>query len=257
MTLTSRIIDVDGRAVEVAEAGTGGGAPLVFLHGGSMIGGIDFLSTLAEHHRVVVPFLPGYGGSDLEPLVEGAEGVTEHLAAVLDVLGLDQVVLVAHSLGGWRAVQFAAAHPARVERLVLGAPLGLDVPGHPVTNMMELTPPERLAVLTYDEAIQASWVPAGPEFVAARQREQVAMARFAPRGFDPELPETLATIAAPVLILWGEGDRLIPVAHAEAWAKALPQARIVTYPGAGHLVFHERPESVGEVAAAVSEGAWQ
>jgi pimeloyl-ACP methyl ester carboxylesterase len=254
--LTSRTIDVNGRNVEVLEGGAG--QPLVFLHGGSMIGGAGFLEPLTGRFGVFAPFLPGYGRTDLDPPVEGRDAVVEHLADVLDALGLDRVELVGHSLGGWRAVWFAARHPERVTRLVLGAPLGQQVPGHPITNMLEITPAERHDVLTYDEDIKASWLPTGPDpaFAAARELEQRSMARFGPGPFDPALSEAVAAVKAPALLLWGEEDRLIPVAHARAWADALPQARLVTYPGAGHLVFHERPGAVAEIIAdADSEGA--
>ena len=51
----------------------------------------------------------------------------------------------------------------------------------------------------------------------------------------------------PTLLVWGEGDRLVPVGQAPAWAKLLPSATIRTFKGAGHLVLDERPESVGAV----------
>lgn len=249
MTLISTSVDVKGRNVEVVTGGAG--QPLVFLHGGSMIGGAGFLEPLTARFRVFAPFLPGYGATDLEPPVEGTDGVTGHLADVLDALGLDRVELVGHSLGGWRAVWFAARFPERVTRLVLGAPLGQQVPGHPITNMLQISPAERLDVLTYDEDIKASWLPAGPDpgFAAARECEQQSMARFGPGPFDPSISEAVSAVKAPALVLWGEGDRLIPVAHARAWADALAHARLVTYPAAGHLVFHERPEAVTEIIA--------
>ena len=160
MTLISTSVNVEGRNVEVLTGGAG--KPLVFLHGGSMIGGAGFLEPLTVRFQVFAPFLPGYGATDLEPPAEGRDGVTGHLADVLDALGLDRVELVGHSLGGWRAVWFAARYPERVTRLVLGAPLGQQVPGHPITDMLRISPAERLDVLTYDEDIKASWLRPGP-----------------------------------------------------------------------------------------------
>lgn len=256
MALTRSVIDVKGRPTEVVEGGTGD--PLVFLHGGSMIGGVDFLDALTDRFHVYVPFLPGYGGTESGPPLKSRDDAVDNIADVLDALGVGEVVLVAHSLGGWRAAAFAARYPERVRRLVFGAPLGMHVPGHSVANMMELTPEERLDVLTYDDAIKKSWMPSGPdaEYMAARVREQQSMANFAPGPFDADLPDLVATIEAPTVVLWGEGDRLLPVAQAQAWAEAMPHAQVRTYPGAGHLIFHERPETV-EVIATGETGAAQ
>ena len=102
--------------------------------------------------------------------------------------------------------------------------------------MLALTPLERLDVLTYDAAIKESWIPAGgPDaaYLAARGREIQSMSHFAPGPFDPSLRELVSSIDAETLLLWGEGDRLIPVAHAPVWADAMPHATLRTYPGAG------------------------
>jgi pimeloyl-ACP methyl ester carboxylesterase len=254
--LISKTIDVKGRSTEVLESGAGDA--LVFLHGGSMIGGVDFLDALSDRFHVYVPFLPGYGATDLEPFLESRDDTVDHLSDVLETLGIDRAVLVAHSLGAWRAVAFAARYPERVARLVLAAPVGMEVPGHPVTDMLALTPLERLDVLTYDDAIKASWMPAGgPDaaYLAARGREQQSMARFAPGPFDRSLPELVSSIDTETLVLWGEGDLLIPVEHAAVWTAAMPHAALRTYPGAGHLIFNERPETVELLAEGGSGGA--
>lgn len=248
MALTSKIIDVKGRATEVLEGGTG--EPLVFLHGGTMVGGTAFLDAITERVHVYAPLFPGYGRTELEPAVGTRDAVGEHLRDVLDALGLDRVALVGHSLGGWRAARFAASHPERVKRLVLGAPPGMPVPGYSAPNMLELTPRERLDVLTYDESIKQSWIPSvpDPDFTAAREQEQKSMARFAPGPTDADLPTLVGSIKAETLLLWGEGDRLFPVAHAQVWVEALPHVELRTYPGTGHLLFHERPEAVKAAA---------
>lgn len=244
MTLTTKIIDVKGRDTEVFEGGAG--EPLVFLHGGTMVGGTAFLDAITERVHVYAPLFPGYGRTELEPPVETRDAVGEHLRDVLDALELERVTLVGHSLGGWRAARFAASHPERVKRLVLGAPPGMPVPGYLPPNMLELTPHERLDVLTYDESIKQSWIPSVPDldFTAAREREQKSMARFAPGPSDADLAALAASIKAETLLLWGDGDRLFPVAHAKVWVEALPHVELRTYPGAGHLLFHERPEAI-------------
>ncbi len=195
---------------------------------------------------------PGYGRSEPNVALTSREAVADHLRDVLDALGLDKVHLVGHSLGGWRAANFAARYPGRVDRLVLASPFGLNVPDHPVFNMMGATPAERREVLTYDPNVWVGRIPTGPDpdpaFDEARAKEFEAMGRFSPGPADTALPGILATITADTLVLWGEGDRLIPVAHAAEWVKLLPSATLRTFEGAGHLLFHERPDAVEAIA---------
>ncbi len=248
--LEGRLIAVHGQPVEVFEAGQG--EPLVFLHGGGIVEGVDFLVALTDRFHVDAPLLPGYGRSEPNLALTCREAVADHLRDVLDALGLGTVHLVGHSLGGWRAANFAARYPERVDRLVLASPFGLNVPDHPVFNMMAATPAERREVLTYDPSIWVGRIPNGPDpdpaFDEARAKEHQAMGRFSPGPADAALPGILATITAETLVLWGEGDRLIPVAHAAEWVKLLPTATLRTFDGAGHLLFHERPEAVEAIA---------
>ena len=251
MTLSSTTIQAGARPTEVLA--TGAGEPLVFQHGGGIVEGFDFLGALDGRFRSVAPLMPGYGASALNPPLTGPDDVAAHFLGVLDALGIERTVLVGHSLGGWTAVNFAARHPDRVSELVLAAPLGMDVPGHPIANMMALSPADRLTTLTYQPEIWEGRIPAQPDpvFAAARAREHESMGYFAPGPHDPELKGVLPRITMPTLLLWGEGDRLIPVAHLREWQAAIPHAAAVTFPGAGHLLFHERPAALTAVASFV------
>ena len=248
--LEGRVIEVHGLPVEVLEAGQG--EPLVFLHGGGYVEGLDFLVELADRFHVYAPLLPGYGRSEPNLALTSREAIVDHLRDVLEALDLDTVHLAGHSLGGWRAANFAARYPERVDRLVLASPFGMNVPDHPIFNMMAATPAERREVLTYDPSIWVGRIPTGPDpdptFDEARAKEHQAMARFSPGPSDAALPEIAATITTDTLVIWGEGDRLIPIAHAAEWAKLIPRATLRTFEGAGHLVFHERPEAVEAIA---------
>jgi pimeloyl-ACP methyl ester carboxylesterase len=251
MTLSSTRIRVGARPTEILT--TGAGEPLVFQHGGGIVEGFDFLDDLDGRFRSVAPLLPGYGASELDPPLTGPDDVAAHLLGVLDALGIERTVLVGHSLGGWAAVNFAARYPERVSELVLAAPLGMDVPGRPIANMMALSPEDRLTTLTYKSEVWEGRIPVKPDpaFAAARAREHASMGHFAPGPHDPELKGVLPRITMPALLLWGEGDRLIPVAHLPEWQAALPHASVTTFPGAGHLLFHERPAAIAAVASFV------
>jgi pimeloyl-ACP methyl ester carboxylesterase len=248
MSLVRKEIEVNGRSTEVLTAGQGD--PVVFLHGAGIVEGFECLEPLSEQFSLVCPLIPGYGATELDPPLEGRAAVVEHTRDVLDALGLDRVVLVGFSMGGWLAASFASTFPGRVSALVLGAPFGLDVPGHPMANIMAMDPEQTRRTLTTDPKVWEGRLPTGPdaEFEAARTREGQSLMRVMPGPSDPELPTLLPNVSAPTLLLWGSDDQLIPIAHLEAWKAALPHAASRTLPDTGHLLFHERPDAVAAIA---------
>lgn len=247
MTLASQTIDVSGRATELISAGEGD--PVLFLHGGGIVEGFDCLAPLAERFRVIAPLRPGYGATELDPPVNGRDEEAENVRDVLDSLEIERTVLVGHSLGAWLAATVAASFGNRVSALVLGAPFGLDVPEHRGAEMSSMTPPEIAATLTNDPSIWEGRVPSGPDpvFEAARERERQALMRFMPGPFDPELPDLLAQITTPTLLLWGEDDKVWPVGQLPHWQKAIAHASARTFPKTGHLLFHERADAVAAI----------
>ncbi|HTT27234.1 MAG TPA: alpha/beta hydrolase [Solirubrobacteraceae bacterium] len=258
MTLESGLVEVKGRPTEILTDGAG--APLVFLHGGGIIEGFECLEPLADEFRVFAPLAPGYGSTELDPPVNGRDELAAHVRDVLDALGIERTVLVGHSLGGWLAATVAARFPDRVSVLVLGAPYGMDVPEHRGANLLALSPAARVAALTNDPSIFDGRFPSGPDpaFEAARDRELQAVMRVMPGPHDPELAGILPQISAPTLLLWGEDDKINPAGHAEDWQRGIPQTSLRTFPGTGHLLFHERADAVaaiGEFAGAQGDAA--
>ena len=247
--LERRVVDVGGRETAVYEGGEG--QPLVFMHGGGIVEGVDCFVPLSTGFRFLAPQMPGFGGTALTPALRGIDDLVEHNARLLDALGVEQIVLVGHSLGGWAAASFAAAHPQRVARLVIAAAYGLDVPEHPIANARAMAPGELYRALTNDPAVFAGRLPDGPDpaFDEARALEARSLGSLVPGPFDPSLAAKLATLKMPLLIQWGDDDRIVPFEHLPAWRAALPGAGVEVYEGAGHLLYWERPEAVAAVAA--------
>ena len=87
------------------------------------------------------------------------------------------------------------------------------------------------------------------EFMVGRYRETASLARIAwERGYDRKLPRWLHRLTMPILLLWGEKDKLIPAQQGDTWAKLVPGAQLRVVKGSGHLIFNEQPDSVKEVA---------
>src|ERR1700754_5059753 len=132
MTTTQLIentVTVAGKPIFVAE--TGSGPAVVMLHGGGPgASGVPNYSrnidALAQHFRVIVPDMPGYGRS-----AKGVDGsdpfgyLADHIRGMLDVLGIDRVHLVGNSYGGSCALRLALDTPHRVDKLVLIGPGGV------------------------------------------------------------------------------------------------------------------------------------
>jgi pimeloyl-ACP methyl ester carboxylesterase len=243
--LEREIVAVAGR--ETAYFTGGDGEPLVFLHGGGIVEGVDCFSPLAERFRFIAPQMPGFDRSELRPPLRSIDELTEHNARLLDEIGVGSFALVGHSLGGWVAASFAAAHPERVRSLVISAPYGMDAP---LANIQAMSYEELFDALTSDPTIFEGLVPEGPdaEFDAARALEGASMAGFVPGPCDPGLPAKLASLPMPLLLQWGEDDRIVPIAHLPLWEAALPQAEVVRYPGVGHLLYWEHRPAVDALA---------
>lgn len=117
-------IEVDGRALRVARAGSGEGPPVVLIHGyaGDLTSWAFNIPALAAHAPVIAMDLPGHGGSDKNVGDGALATLAKAVAGALGVLGVDRAHLVGHSLGAAVAARLAADAPERVASLTLIAP---------------------------------------------------------------------------------------------------------------------------------------
>jgi pimeloyl-ACP methyl ester carboxylesterase len=246
--------DVNGTRVVALTAGSG--PVLVFLHGTGTFPGFDVALDWAHTHRVVIPYHANFGESGDSKAIASVEDHVLHYMDLFDRLGLDRFALAGFSLGGWIAAEFAIRQPQRLNRLVLAAPAGLPVEEAPAPDLFALPPQEVPAYLTHDPAVVLRYFPQqpDPDFDARLGREMGGLARAleaAPQG-SHRLAHWAHRITMPTLLLWGEKDRLMPVAQAAHWQKLLPDCRLEYVAGAGHLVFEEKPASAALVTRFLS-----
>jgi len=249
-TFTKTHHDINGIDTAVLTAGTGD--PVVFFHGAGTASGFDWLLPIAENFHLIVANHPGFGASG-DPALPGIDHLVRHHLDVLDRLGIDTFHLVGQSMGGWAAATLASYSTHRLGKLVLIAPVGLDVPEHPTVDLLSIAPQDVPGYLTTQvEAIfgPPDAPPPPPEFLAARQREFESWATTQTTGLTHTsgLGRWLHRIDVPTLVLWGDADRLVPFGQAAVWAAALPQATVQAVPGAGHLLFEERSDAASLVA---------
>ena len=251
---TEERIDVNG--IDTAVFTAGEGDPLVFLHGAGTAAGFDTLLPLAERFRLILPSHPGFGASADDPSIDSIHDYALHYLDLFDLLGLDEISLVGHSMGGYLAATLAIEQTHRVRRLVLGAPFGLRVREHPTVDFFSIPDEEVPSYLVADMSLFAGMpMPPPPEFLADRYRESTSFARIAwHRPYDVKLPKWLHRVAAPTLVVWGDKDRLIPVEQAATWVELIPGAEVKIIPGVGHLLFNESRDAVDAVADFVGAG---
>jgi pimeloyl-ACP methyl ester carboxylesterase len=181
-----------------------------------------------------------------------------HYVDLLDALELERVSVLGTSIGGWIAAELAVARPDRVERLVLVAAAGIKVDGVDRFDVFLNPIEETLLHLFHDPARTGQLLPTeiGADVIVRAYREASSLARlsWAPYLYNPKLEQRLARIKAPTLIVWGENDRFLPVAHAQAYASGIPKSKLRLIGHCGHLVPLEQTERFTQEVTAFLEG---
>ena len=232
----------------------GEGSPLLFLHGaGGLTANDPFLAALAAKYHVYAPLLPGYGdGAECAALREMLD-VTLHTLDLVDALGLEDPLLVGHSMGGMIAAEMAAVDNHRFSRLALIAPAGLWLDDHPIPDIFSTMPYEYPALMFHDAEKGAALMTQGTAFddpdwlkgflvTNARQLGMAGKLLFPIP--DRGLAQRLYRVRAKTLLIWGDDDRLIAPVYAQAWKKAIAGAALAVVPEAGHMLIWEQTARV-------------
>lgn len=222
------------------------GRPILVLHGGGGPQTVASLVTGLDKAHVLAPIHPGFAG---EPRPEWFDSIDDLAFTYLDLLerlDLREVLVIGSSVGGWIASAMALHDTARrLSGLVLINATGIQVEGHPVADVFSLTP-DQLSALSFHNPAAFRVDPASvtPEQVEGRKANLQALAVY-DQGLgsaDPKLRRRLSRVSIPVLVAWGESDRVVDAAYGRAYAQAFPHARFELIPEAGHLPQIEQPE---------------
>jgi pimeloyl-ACP methyl ester carboxylesterase len=224
----------------------GQGTPLLYLHGTEGLTGVaPALGALAQTFDLIAPDHPGYGLSGDAAAVDTMSDLAMFYLDVLDQMGLEQVHVVGHSMGGWLALEIAVRNSHRLASLTLVGSAGIHVQGVDKGDLFICTPEEGLALLNHDADAarlrqQASLADADARMVY-RNRVTTAKLCWQPRLFNPSLARWLHRVQLPTLLLWGENDQVLPPAYGEALARSIAGARLVMVPSCGHMLPFEQP----------------
>jgi pimeloyl-ACP methyl ester carboxylesterase len=233
--------------------GPEGGPAVVLVHG---LGGhaeewLNLSAYLVKAgYRVYIPDLPGYGRSEKPAdFSYSVHDEAEVVVGFLDALGLKQVDLGGWSMGGGIAQQVALRHPERVRKLILFASIGLyKAPAFDLRLFTPTTPDE----LDQLDALLMPNPPHVPGFIArdilrlAKERAWVIhRALDSMRTGQDATDSLLPQLRMPVLIVWGDADRILPLDQGETMHKLVPQSELVVVPGCGHLAPAQCSSQIG------------
>jgi pimeloyl-ACP methyl ester carboxylesterase len=262
--LQDLFVEVEGVRLHWAEAGKASGVPpVVLLHGltNSCRSWSRVAPLLAVDRRVLMPDLPGHGQSERPNADYALHWYARVVARWLEVLGIEQVDVVGHSFGGGVAQMLLLECPGRIRRLVLVAAGGLgkgvgwwlrlaSLPGvveYLGQPFMALGTRWALSSdrdgVTREEIRELSRLNAqsGSARAFARSVRDVIDWRGQRRNFRDRAHEV--TKLPPMLVLWGDGDTLIPIEQGRAFADSLDGAVFKIFKGAGHYLHNEQPEA--------------
>lgn len=257
--LEPRTVQAAGHTVAYLDGGEG--EPFLLLHGfgGSRDNWTRFAAHFTADHRVVAPDLPGFGESThLADAPYDIAAQVGRVHAFVEAVGLSRFHLAGNSMGGNLAAAYAATHPDRVLSLALYAPAGVASPEpSEVTlarargeNPLLVESPEdfgRLMGLLFVEPPKAprSIIRYFAEAaVEARPRHARIHADLMARPFP--LEPVLGELGLPVLVVWGDRDRILDPSGMHVFEAALPAGRFVVMKDCGHLPMLERPAEAAE-----------
>jgi pimeloyl-ACP methyl ester carboxylesterase len=226
----------------------GGSGPLtIFLHGANGLPAwLPFFDLIAAKCDLMVPEHPGFGLSDNPPWLRNIGDLAMYYLDFLDALP-NKVHLIGLSLGGWTAAEVAVRNCAKIASLTLLDPAGLRVKGHPSGDNFIWGPEEAVRNLYCDQKIadQILAMPISDEQadIMLTNRFTAAKLGWEPRWFNPSLERWLHRISVSTLVVWGENDKLFPVAYAKRWGELIPNARVEIIPQCGHVPSTEKPDA--------------
>jgi len=241
-------VEIYGEKIYYQEAGSGPDVILLHGLGGDRTNWAPTVPALAGKYHVVVPDQIGFGESD-KPLINyRLATLVDFLNAFYKKLGISKATLVGNSLGGWVAMDFALAHPEKVNRLVL-----VDSAGYSQarTGGPALTR-ERLLGLnpgTLDGTKQLMSIVFYNKNFASDAVVEAALTRHLRKGDSPTINSfidsilrqedvvdgKLGGIKAPTLIVWGREDALVPLAAGKALGEDIAGSQTVVLDSCGHV----------------------
>jgi pimeloyl-ACP methyl ester carboxylesterase len=232
-----RVVEVGGQKTRLLDVGTG--PPVVVLHGwgGRIESMVPVVRCLGARFRVLAIDLPGFGEAPVPPGVWGTADYAAYVRDLLTEIEVSVACFVGHSFGAKTCLYLAATHPGLVEKVVAAGPSGLR------------SAPTFKVRARRGASNVARW--AGRLGGPGRALKHAAYRRLASQDYleagelrpilvkvvNEDLSGLLPLVKAPTLLVWGEHDDEVPLAHARTMERLIPDAGTVVFEGAGHFAY--------------------
>jgi pimeloyl-ACP methyl ester carboxylesterase len=250
---------VAGTRLHVRDDGPREAPAILLLHGfGSSLHTFEpWADALKADYRVVRLDLPGSGLSPPDPTGDYTDARSiELILALMDQLEIGKATIAGNSIGGRIAWNMAADHPGRVEKLVLISPDGFASPGFAYDKAADVPAVMKAMRFTLPKSairpnLAASYGDPGKlNETTVKRYHDLMLAPGGRAALLKRMEQTVLTdpatrlplIKAPVLLLWGKKDRLIPFSNSADYKNLLPEARLVAFPDLGHVPMEEDPD---------------
>jgi len=253
------MVSMESMRIHYKDTGPKEAPVLLLLHGfGSSLQTWDvWAEKLDKKYRVIRLDLPGFGLTGPSPSDDYSElNDLNTLTRFVDSLGITDLSVVGHSMGGKIAWTFAAAHADRVKALVLMAPDGFPLPEAIGTKPYAM--PAIMGVMKYSLPKYFVRKSIEPAFADLNELDDKLVNRYhdmlrapgvraailsrANQTIYTDPVPRLKQIKAPTLLIWGEEDKMIPSSNAKSYAAVLENSETVLIPKLGHLLHEEHAE---------------
>jgi 2-hydroxy-6-oxonona-2,4-dienedioate hydrolase len=263
-------VDAGGLRTRALQAGPEDGEHVVFLHGttGHLEAFVRNIPDHARHYRCHAIDMLGHGYTAKPDRPGEIPAYVDHLMAYLDAVGAERAHLVGESLGGWVSAWAASEQPERVASLQLLCMGGTKVNPAVMERLKTSTTAASLQDdirLTRDR-LRLLWAEWDEEFgdeltevrYAIYHRPEfqknlhnlLALQETDRRERNLLLPDRMARISAPTLIVWGNKNPFGDVPEAQAIADAIPGSRLEIFPECGHWPQHEQADRYNPLSLA-------
>jgi 3-oxoadipate enol-lactonase len=231
----------------------GAGRPLVLLHGFPLDRRMwhSTAAGLVGHWQLFLPDLRGFGESALGTTPLTVDAMADDVAALMEALGLRRATVGGLSMGGYVAMAFALRHADRLDALLLA-----DTKAGPDSAEARKGRDESIALVKaqgadgyLDRHLSKLLSPNATDEVRAavrtygQQKPESMIAGLAALRDRPDRRPALPSVRCPTLVIVGSEDALTPPAESHAIVEAIPGARLIEIPTAGHLANLEAPEA--------------